>query len=375
MSSSSLKRKLDASGSEGQSGFVGYWSFWEECRSNGFFNIWQTIPRSQYTFKEFLNHWSDKVGSEGLQDAPGLVQLAHGNRNADGALKVFSPCGLGLLLWEFEASSFELVMRAIVKRDPVPPDAITMWESRARCIYSFLHADDASFVERDLRPLTIDECVAKLALIVAESCGVCINEDLANDIIAPICSRYVEPCAYVAKTVVRTKLMEDLVGTGLLRVVRDHVFRSDAGLPDREVPAATADVLLQELVATRAQLARLKQSAFDPTVSISETDIGGECLVLVPPRAPAKPKHNVCINADFVRGIAEYVASFKAALRHIPKSLVAAEVLVKTLKGESLSDAHSTAERLVASSTMGRYCVLLDEALDMHFQERINQAP
>ena len=87
------------------------------------------------------------------------------------------------------------------------------------------NADGNSVV---LKPMTTDEVVQ----IIAESCshaiGVSVDESILHEHVGPLCLR-IEPSLFLAKTMLRTKVVEAVLGSSLALIVRRRQFESDWG--------------------------------------------------------------------------------------------------------------------------------------------------
>ena len=157
------------------------------------------------------------------------------------------------------------------------------WQTAAKLILSGCSTLDMEA----LRITSIDDCVSDIELICARECSVNINRDLARQLIAPICMNIVEGSHFLAKTICRMDLMNEILGETLSMHVRSHVRRLDFGLGEGSLPdtTATLNTLLQELTDTRQKLTMVKDMARRSDVA-AITDLCGQSKMM--PRQ--KPK-------------------------------------------------------------------------------------
>ncbi len=174
------------------------------------------------------------------------------------------------------------------------------WRCGANAIISLLQSDDSQTwpidcsggcsskgVDPYLKPTSTDEVIEYVAEAVLHFTDVKLNMSLLHDHFGPLCLT-LEPSLFLAKTLVRSTILEELVGNTLAIVVRRRQFESDWMVVlclggDEENTLARVS---QELVESREQMLHLKMEVTRGRLD-RVRDLCGRSLVVVQPGSHA----------------------------------------------------------------------------------------
>ena len=180
------------------------------------------------------------------------------------------------------------------------PQSDIEWRNGANVIISLLHAADDSSATYStfcqgsgsdnllgattdplLSPVAIEEVMEYIRESIVHAVGVSIDRDLLQQHFSPLCLS-VEPSLFLAKTLVRSSILEELIGNTLATVVRRRQVESDWAV---HLGANEDDLLRkisQELTDTRQHIAVMKTEAARGNFK-ELTQMIGPSLTLVDP--------------------------------------------------------------------------------------------
>ena len=167
-------------------------------------------------------------------------------------------------------------------------------------------------------------------------------------------------------------LLDDMIGQALAMQVRQHRFR-DLLEYDFQIPVKDMRKdLIRELWAAKAALSSSTASSSPSTTAVRSHSS-------TPPAKRAKRWWEPTIQqTDIMTSTVEFSIDCKIAFRNMPKTLIEAEQLIAKMKNEG-HEAGDSAEqqsllKVAHRTTIGRHCLLVDEAVDRRMASKIEKA-
>ena len=258
------------------------------------------------------------------------------------------------------------------------------FENTAQFIMSGLQCCTDGFLDKT----SVEDCAQIITDIVYSAVGARLNASLVHDHIAPICVNFAEPCVFLARTIVRSMIMQELIGDTLSKTLRRvdhcHMFGTLVGdnLSTPQLPPNDVGELIDELVNARAQISRMKLALHRGTNAADATaDCGRSMIISSESRAEpwwihsrqtvqaARHRHK-CIDT------VEFALTLNVAFKHAPDTLLAAYRIVDSWKDGSGGKRASVdcLQKLVSDRSMRRMVLDLDSALDLLAAHRVETA-
>ena len=222
---------------------------------------------------------------------------------------------------------------------------------------------------------------AECAELVTEYCacafGVALDAKLVEELIGPLCIQGIaEPSAFLAKTLARCDVMEEVLGKRLCVHLRQFMHESAWGLECVREPVQATDVLLQELVETKRELAHakiaLRDKPRDETFCIvGESLIVGAAAQTCQAKTRRSAPVHVCANEELKQRMLEFALKRNVAFTHAPSALYDASSVVTF--AHDRSEFGRACIELVTDKTMCAYALELDSALDAYAGDQIRE--
>jgi len=142
-------------------------------------------------------------------------------------------------------------------------------------------------------PLCMEAVVDHIADACEDAFGHKADADTLNSHVAPVCHAY-EPSLFLAKTIIRSGIADEVFGCSLAKRLRRECFLKDwdLGLESYECTVAR-DAVIPELLAKHAQLLRIKQEVARGDINKIRAISGDPMFGLEPERAmPQRGRHS-----------------------------------------------------------------------------------
>ena len=175
----------------------------------------------------------------------------------------------------------------------------------------------------DISPCTIDELVAVVDDCCGMALGVQTDRALLYALLSPVCLCVSDPSVFIAKTVVRSMLMHEILGSVLSSHLCVHMHQTQFGL---DVPDVQLRGIAQELVNTKQMLTTLKTDV-DCGRPLDVTIVGRNLVMGSTLRT--RPSKHAVGNDDLKTACVEWALNSKVAFRNAPATLVEATDVIR----------------------------------------------
>ena len=336
-------------------------------------NVW-LVPRQYEAIEASLAQSRAHRGDDPHASAPGDKQ----QRSPQGGPKpwslrvggVYTKVDVAAWAWDAAALLVDKWIQCHARDDrhgrEVSLDAAS-WQRLARWVVDALPGIDDDARGRLLTTTSTQECVEQVAVLSACGCGVDIDHGLLLQHIAPICIWVLEPTEFLAMTLCRTRLVAELLGETLSKLLRAYVHAEDFKLPQAINMSDIGNDLAQEMVKTRQELTSMRSSV---NTSNLIPEVAGSSLVLQAPRKRARREEKLDIQSAWVR----FVLNCNLAFANAPKTVAAAEQLMAFDRRGDRDGIYDAMEHCLSRTSIVRHARLLDMALDLHQEERLFKA-
>ena len=286
------------------------------------------------------------------------------------------------LLWQRLAAEVDtaIASQALVHRRRLRVDAATAldthrWATLAHIVVSGL--PDAA--EDMMAEIGADEVCLLVEEGVARRLGVSIDTDLMHAHVVGVILNVVAPSRFFAETVLRCEVMTEMLGEKLSQDLRHILHCELTGDVDDAPPSDNAQVVLDELVQTRQELARLRAAVThsqDLGQRLSAEILGRSLATRHVLKKPFSLKYRGGTDDELKSVTVQFALDCRAAFRHVPSTLVEAESIIHRIKtGDPImSECVLTVDRLCSRWTLGRHALLMDSALDLELRNRVEEA-
>ena len=249
------------------------------------------------------------------------------------------------------------------------PETDAEWERAARFIAAALPCVDALDA---LTPTTIDDVVREIADMCSHAIGVPVGEDLLHAHVGPLCL-HIEPSRFLAKTILRSCIVGEILGSGLALIVRRRQFENDWCCVLECEDVSPMSIALRELVQTRAQFVELK-AAISSGCFDRARELCGPSLIVTSARPKLKTlledKRALKFEELFRRS--ELLLSSNMTCSALRKTIGYITELAKDTPNEQM---HAELELITKSSREIRQFIMhLEEAVESTDREWFNQA-
>ena len=212
-----------------------------------------------------------------------------------------------------------------------------------------------------LQPLSADDFLHHLVMHCERACGVEVDREAMRDVLAPLWITLVEPTEFLAYTTCRnTGTMQGFLGVELSKALRAYTFGVVFNVPLPESSKPVHQLLLQELVNTRCELARLQNNNEAESKKGMHHD-GQEVETIYTHRRRRMHKTS----------LVEYVLKTRIAFRHAPTALAEAEQLMHFLRTDERKDIWDSLDVIGGVKRLVRHLPLLDMAVDAYVADEL----
>ncbi len=282
-------------------------------------NVGRPTSTSAYKVSEVCEWLWDVVASH--------LDMNMMERVGESAMKALqSNSGYSLALYRFSK-------RAVQKRSSWPKDDIQFGRA-ATALAAALPAQDKELLQPSSLDVVLDVVVE--TLMFATGIEEAVDREILRDHLSPICTQ-LEPTRFLAKTLMRTAMLEEVLGPSLSLRLRTYAYERDwmLDLSDPHLHSshvASEHGLLQsvvkELAQSRQQLHSVRMNLADGILSRAREAAGPSFVpardskLTLPGRAATKHNHPFRQNKLVAARIALHeaavaVVSFNAAVAHI----------------------------------------------------------
>ena len=81
-----------------------------------------------------------------------------------------------------------------------------------------------------LGPISVDDVVSYIREVCVHASCADINENILRDHISPLCM-HIQPSVFLAKTLLRCIVLDEVVGTTVANAVRRYAYENDLKVP------------------------------------------------------------------------------------------------------------------------------------------------
>ena len=221
--------------------------------------------------------------------------------------------------------------------------------------------------------LVVDDCSSGL--------GVVIDAELVHMHLGPLCIGELEPTAFLSMTFERSNVMHEIVGRALSSRLRTslHAQQWSTG-ESAEWDGSVVDDLLQELVATRQDLARAKLAAASPASSFAREEIqvtAGTMILHTHSKRDSKRVMMIQTKAKLAASVAEFALRCRVAIKHVPNTLMESEQLMLSTRalftGGDEKSSYDALTLVYTDQTCLSVIQELDLAIDSYTKDQVTQ--
>jgi hypothetical protein len=246
------------------------------------------------------------------------------------------------------------------------------WDRCARDLTNTLPYDAAAMLD----PISVDDVVSYIREVCVHASCVDINENILRDHISPLCM-HIQPSVFLAKTLLRCIVLDEVVGTTVANAVRRYAYENDWKVPlevsnDASSSIAMLNATVQELVDTRRLLVEARTLSAAGRHDLVRESLG-DSLVL----AKAPPQRCTRL-LDYQREserVLHYVSlqnliENHMAISHIPKTMARSHNF--TMKSAFTNECyeHDTGGGR-SKFSLFKFALDVDVAIDRHTAEVI----
>ena len=246
------------------------------------------------------------------------------------------------------------------------------WELVAPIITKGLPNGDDLF-----KHTTIDAVCDFITTSCAKSCGVSIEKELVMQYAAQLTNFY-DMSDFLALTIARTAVMDELLGKRVARMVR--IALSYSNYDNGDPPPITRDdvnAIARELAHTQQELTKYRIAARDgPVKHVDYEDIAARSAQsLIQPRYVSFAKGSESHHVEIAKAAVRYATNNNVAFKHCANTLAEAEHVLNTIQKARLDETADNVSQLFSDRTLAVNCTLIDEALDRLEAESYEKAP
>ena len=255
-------------------------------------------------------------------------------------------------------------MRNVVKQDallrgiswPMDDDEFTR---AARAIVAMLPCPAPEL----LKPQDVDAVVDVMRTSCAMATGVDVGDDAIRDHIVPICT-HVEPTAFLGMTLLRTDILQEVLGVTLASRVRNYAFITDWRQEPAEASHGDASLpvqaVLRELIETRKTLLTVKAELTAGNTKRAQEVCGVSSAMVAGHRVHARWSEQT--NS---RRREELHTRAVAAFKHNIACTAHIAPLVDELSKECIDRCHNV--------QIAPYCLILSDSVDLYVEAYLRQ--
>lgn len=243
------------------------------------------------------------------------------------------------------------------------------WAVVGRTIYGGIHG--ASCAD-EMAATSTDDVADFIVFFCTSALNVHVNVQSVIDIISPLCTSVLEPSVFLAKTIMRGYMMDELLGATCAIELRRYIHCDQFGVPYLTSPVILKN-LVDELVETRSKLAKARTELGEGRVYDASRTLGRN-RVLSTQIALRRQRKNRDAMMELNTATLNYAVDSKIAFRNCPDSLHRAEEVARSVEGLGSNDHAEAATRCISQYTIARHCLTLDAAIDAYTCDRISRA-
>ncbi len=191
---------------------------------------------------------------------------------------------------------------------------------------------------------------------------------VTRDHIAPICLTTTEPSIFLAKTLARSSVIDEIMGPKLASQVRAYMHAIAFNTDPTEQYADIMPTAMQEIISLRKQLPAVKVAAENGRID-AVRDLAGSNRVLSSPAETLGTWAAEKLDAQLLQKHeqATMILSLTLALRHAPETVGKARMLEQGATTDFCM-------RMSSDRRLRDHVLTLDEALDAYTVKRIAEA-
>ena len=195
-----------------------------------------------------------------------------------------------------------------------------------------------------------------------------VDVDVIRDHIAPICLTTTEPSIFLAKTLARSSVIDEIIGPKLAVQVRAYMHAIDFNTDPTEQHAGLMPTAMHEIISLRKQLLAVKVATENGRID-AVRDLAGSSMVLSSPAKNLGTWAAEKLDAQLLQKheLATMTLSLTLAFRHAPEAVGKVRML----------DQGATTDlcmRMSSDRRLRDHVLTLDEALDAYTAKRIAEA-
>lgn len=271
------------------------------------------------------------------------------------------------------AKRHELSRRGIAKFAAVEgsgwPDSDAEWERCATFIGRALGYGDSG-----RRLTTTDEIVTEIAESCSYAIGVPVDESIIHEHVAPLCLQ-LEPSLFLAKTLLRTFVVDAVVGSSLAMIIRRHQFEIDWG---HSQPWGTEEAnplaeVIKELLETRKQMIAVQVAVASGRLDRAREACGNSIVVT----STRRRLENLQCDKSFESSLRFYqqaslLASSNMTFVALRRSM--AFITELNMTGSVSNASHAGFDKLFGHKGLRNYVMNMEEAIENLDREWICKA-
>jgi hypothetical protein len=226
---------------------------------------------------------------------------------------------------------------------------------------------------------SIDECATHICETCAYATSVSPDVDAVTTILNDVCIALAEPTLFLARTLMRSNVLNSLMGRALANRVRTYMHCCDFALDHTDRSGTSSADLLRELVSTKAEVVKAqKELDISTNLCISKKDDGSTVVVsdIVGTDLPRRCRAMVDRDANRTLNTAMLLQQ-STGTWGIINTLVKADRLLQRLRlGEEMPSWYQALldTRGFSNASLRRHMINLDLAIDSILKDKLLKA-